>query len=227
MPSSPQAWSMRRPPPALFPLEDMGLLSPSSRLPLALLEVTAGPSPRSPCPGRPGGLRLGVPVVQGTDPSAVIHGSPPCPALASPAPGRSRCPGVGVVPGCAATVLVKPGREGTFWAGVSGGTLWGRCFHQPWARSVWGQLMAPQSHRHRAAFLQHHGSALLACCPLGVPECAGPHSTSSSEKRHGRVSALSAVGRRWVPLFAVRQLEPCFAFPSARSEVEVEILQGG
>lgn len=121
--------SMRRPPPALLPLEDMGLLSPSSPLLLSPLEVMADPSPPSPCPGRPGGLRPGVPVVQGSDPSAVIHGSPPCPALTGPAPGRSRCPGVGVVLGCAATVLVKPGREGTCRAGVSGGTLWGRCSH--------------------------------------------------------------------------------------------------
>lgn len=115
--------------PCLAPFRDMGLLSPSSPLLLSLLEVTAGPSPPSPCLGRPGGLRLAVPVVQGTDPSAVIHGSPPYPALTGPAPGRSWCPGVGVAPGCAATVLVKPGREGTCRAGVSGGMLWGRCSH--------------------------------------------------------------------------------------------------
>lgn len=144
----------------------------------------AGPSPH-PLPSWPGGLGLGVPVVQGPAPSAVIHGSPPCPPLAGPDPGHSRCPGVGGGRRRAETVQVRPGKEGTRHSGAFGGTLWGHCSHQAlaWARGVWGQLMPPQP----------------------------PHT-------------------KCVPLLAVRQPEqgePCFVFPSARSEVEVQILQGG
>ena len=65
--------------------------------------------------------------MQGLDPLAVIHGSPPCPALAGLSPGHSQCPGVGVALGCAGTVLRG---MGTFRTGASGGTPQGHGSHQ-------------------------------------------------------------------------------------------------